>query len=59
MQQMTITILNIFLLLYVNFNKFTTGLYFLSIFSILTNFLEIKKKLITMSSTKCLNFKFF
>ena len=59
MQQMTITILNIFLLLYVNFNKFTTGLYFLSIFSMLTNFLEIKKKLITMSSIKRLNFKFF
>ena len=48
--------LNIFLL-DMNFNKFTIGLHFLLISSMLAKFLKIQRS-ITMSSIKYLNFKF-
>ena len=56
LQPMTSTSLNIFLL-NVKFSKFSIGLHFLLIFSILAKFLKDQRSII-MSLIKCLNFKF-
>ena len=56
LQPMTSTSLNIFLL-NVKFSKFSIGLHFLLIFSILAKFLKDQRSII-MSLIKCLNSKF-